>query len=177
MAKSKIIVIKIINTTLILFIFVLIYQLAFADHYSFSNDRIDLFFHNSTVSNTVFIFLLIIILLFIYSKKNWQKLLLGLLIIPIAGIFLFVLLFTAGIVGLSQEVLIRQYFYQKNGYNYYVISERYFATEHMNFVIYKEKPVFLFLKKRERVKEAELMNYRIDMDNVYKQYFKKSIFQ
>ena len=168
-------VIKIINIILALFILILIYQLLYADHYSFSNDRIDLFLHHSTASNTVFVIFLILLLLLLYSKKIWQRLLLGLLTLPVIGILLLFLLFSAGIVGLLQEFLIRQYFYQKDGFNYYLISERYAAFDHMNFVIYKEKPVFLFLKKRERVNEAELIKNKIEMKNVYSEYYKKSV--
>ena len=75
---------------------------------------------------------------------------------------------------MPDEVFVRHYFYQKDGYNYYIVSERYAAFESRNLMIYKEKPIFLFLKNRERVSDLELAKNKIDMSEVYKGFNKIS---
>ena len=142
--KFKKLLIKIINAALLVSILILIFEITFADKCSFSNDRVDLFIHHTQTPLMVFILLSILVLLFLFSKKNWQKLVTSILAIPFLLIMLFIILFFSKFITMPDEVFVRHYFYQKDGYNYYIVSERYAAFESRNLIEYTRKNQYFY---------------------------------
>ena len=159
---------KILIVLIIFFVLIFIYQITFAQNISFSNDIVDHFFHFTQTVNAVFIFFLLLCLLFINSKETWQKVITGILVLPVILFLLLGVVMSSGIVFARDETNMRHYFFNKDGYNYYLVSERFWAFEgSSNLKIYKEKPLFLFVKERLSVDENELINNKVDYVKEY----------
>lgn len=176
MVEGKKILLK--KTILLLMAFsliVIIYQITLAQNISFSNDIIDHYFHFSEFSMLVFLGLLMIIYLVLISSRAWQKILLGITIIPVVLILLISIFFLSGAVFAPSQANARYYFYKKDGYNYYIVSERYVAFEgSANIKIYKEKPLFLFIKERKVVNDDELLKNKVDINKAINNFLRIS---
>jgi hypothetical protein len=71
----------------------------------------------------------------------------------------------------------RYYFGSKNGFSYYIKSERLSALDGSELHIYKERPLFFFVKERLPVKDEELNAMGVKPDKIRSyfidEYFKK----
>ena len=142
---------KIVISLIIFFTLIFIYQITFAKNISFSNDIIDRYFYYTQTQNAIFIFFLLLCLLFLNSKQTWEKVISVALILPTFIFLLLGIFFISGVVG-NDSTNVRHYFFNKDGYSYYMISEG-----RLNIKMYKEKPLFLFIKElkvvnRKRIK-------------------------
>jgi hypothetical protein len=172
--EKKLLLKRVILITLFFIVSIFIYQITWAQNISFSNNMIDNFFHFSKNTIALFIIVLILWYLFLISKKTLHKNIIGFSLIPIVLLFLLSLLYLSAPVFAPSKANIRHYFYEKNGYSYYLVSERYWAFEgSSNLRIYREKPLFLFLKERVSVSEEELAENNINYGQEYQLFFEK----
>jgi|WetSurMetagenome_2_1015567.scaffolds.fasta_scaffold40115_4 hypothetical protein len=165
---------KIIISLIIISVLIYLFQITVAKNLSLSSDQVDHLFHFTQNTILLLVFILILALIFYNSKETWQKITLGIIGIPILLIFFVATLFSLGVIFTPKSANIRHYFYEKDGYNYYVISERFWAFEgSSNLKYYKEKPLFLFIKHRPEVSEHEISINGINLRDVNEQFFKK----
>ncbi len=164
---------KIIISIIIISLLIYLSQITFAKSISFSSDQVDHFFHFTENNILLLVLILILVLIFYNSKETWQKIILGIIGIPILLVFFVATLFSLGVIFTTKSANLRYYFYDRDGYNYYVISERFWAFEgSSNLKYYKEKPLFLFIKHRPEVTKQELIESGIKIEEVNEKFFK-----
>lgn len=67
----------------------------------------------------------------------------------------------------------KYYFYKDKEYSYYMVSERFFALDGLELKIYKERPIFGFIKKRSIANEDKLIADGVDMRKATNAFIKK----
>lgn len=165
---------KVILIILLILIIIFVFQITFAKSLSFSNDNVDHFFHFT--QNTIIISIVSIILLFLFinSKRTGHRIVIGMVSLPVILLFIVSVIFSIGIVFKNDSTNVRYYFFNKDGYSYYVVSERFYAFEgSSNLQYYKEKPLVFFIKQRVYVSEEELNDLGIRISEVNKIFLKK----
>ena len=164
---------KILITLIIFLLIIFLYQVTFAEKFSFSNPNIDNFFYFTKWTILLSIIFSFILFVFINVKRLGQKIAIGIVSFPIIIIFFVAVYFSIRIVLFGSSVNIRYGFLEKNNYTYYVISERFFAFEGSpNLKYYKEKTIFWFIKNRQAINENELNNLEVNLDKVNKNFYK-----
>jgi hypothetical protein len=158
--STKIKLAKVIKVLLVLLCTLLIFQVTLAPNFSFSNNIVDNLFYSTSSYVGLSILLLLFILLILRSNRKWIRILSIIAIVPVGLFFLISLLFMLPILLADYP---RYYFFEKDGFHYYVVSERLFAFEgSRELKYYKEKTLWLFLKERKIVDEHELTTNGID---------------
>ena len=165
---------KILFWSAIVILILFIYQITFATDFSFGAGQIDryLYFCDSI---TLSIFLLVLLAYFFIKKtKRGQRITIGLISAPVFIFFLITVLFSYAVIFASDKATMRHYFFEKDQYQYYVTSERFWAFEgSANLAFYKEKKILGFIKYRPSVSNKELENEGIDMESVTKKFYEK----
>lgn len=143
-----------------------ILQYTVGEKLSLSNNVIDNYIHFGLNFNIVYIIFLLTAIAFIFSNKPLIKILSGLLgLILLIPVFLLgILMF--GIIFRGEKANERHYFFNKDGYSYYITSERLMVFDGPEFRLYKEKPLFLFVKERLKVTDEEVRANNLDPDKI-----------
>jgi len=166
------VLLRTIITMIVILLPIQLLQYTVAQDLSFGYVPFDNLLYHGSITTSVFIIFLLLVLIFIKSKKDLASYLSGFAsMVMLVGFLL--LIIQLGLMLDSEKVYKREYFFTKNGYNYYLRSERFFATMGTELVIHKEKPIFLFIKSRNTVTEAELKNYGVNIDSVEASYLNK----
>lgn len=176
--KITIILKTICNWAIALTLLMLLLQFTVADNISISNDLIDNFLHFGKSWAICFLVFLVPATIFFHSGKLLIKTISGItgliLSIPVIlfGWFLIMIMFR------GEKADARYYFSSKNGFSYYIKSERLTALDGSELHIYKERPLFFFVKERLPVKDEELNAMGIKPDKIRSyfidEYFKKA---
>lgn len=154
------VLIKILKGIIVLLIIVYLFQVTFAERISFNNFIIDNFFYFASYFSLITIALFSSVLMFLITKNRWLRISSFIVTIPFGFMLFILLLFTVPTVLTDFP---KYYFFKKDGYHYYVTSERVFGFEgSRNLKFYKDKKLVLFLKERLRVSESELILNSID---------------
>jgi len=135
----------------------LLFQLTYASNVSFSNPRIDEFVHHSQFIIGAIAIILFMLLIITHIKIKWIKITLGILMVPIFLIMLLGLLFISYGVLADSNSYARFYYYENDGFKYFVTSERYVAfSGGRELKYYKEKDLIFFLKARKELTDVEV---------------------
>ncbi|MFA6599262.1 MAG: hypothetical protein WCS69_16185 [Ignavibacteriaceae bacterium] len=167
------ILLRTLIATIVILLPIQLLQYSVAQSLSFGYAPFDNLLYYGSITTSVFIILLLLVLIFIKSKKNFISFLSGLASMVMLLIFLPLFIIQFGIMFDSEKIYKREYFFTKDGYNYYLRSERFFATMGTELEIHREKPIFLFIKSRNTVTEAELKKYGVNIDSVEANYLIK----
>ena len=153
----KLILKKALIPLIIFFAAFFIFQVTNASEVSFSNPRIDEFVHHSQIIVGAIVIILFLFLVIAHIKTKWIKVTLGIFMVPIFLIMLLGLLFVSYGVFANSDAYARIYFYENNGFKYFVTSERYVAfSGSRELKYYKEKELILFLKTQKELTDIEV---------------------
>jgi len=170
-ASLKNITIKVITVITMILTALFIFQITFADQFSVDNQKIDHILHFTSGTVLILIILLSFIFILLVTKKRWLIILSSIVSGLSLLLLLIALVFSSMIIYSSDRTNYRYYFSRNGEYQYYVVSERFVAFEgSSNFHIYKEKPLFLFIKQRLSVSEEELKNMHLNAPNLYSKF-------
>ncbi|MGE5682820.1 MAG: hypothetical protein ACM34K_18290 [Bacillota bacterium] len=151
---------------IVIAILILIIQLTVAENISLSNNIIDNYLHFGKYLNIGLIVLLAIVMVFINAEKLMIKVISGTFFFALLIPFFFLGLLTYGIVFRGENADQRLYFYNKDGYSYYIKSERFMAFEGPMHRLYKERPLFSFIKERLVTTDSEMKALGVDPDAI-----------
>jgi hypothetical protein len=156
---------------------VILLQCTVSNKISFSNNVIDNYLHFGLYFNIGFAIILIASIVFIFTNKPLVKALSSLLVLILMIPVFFIGMMIYDIMFRGDKADERHYFFYKDGYSYYIKSERFMAYEGPEYRLYKERPLFLFVKERLEVPIEEVKANGLDPDKIkadfYIEHFKK----
>ncbi len=172
--KQKIL--KYLRIILPVTVVIYLYQLTIVDYISFCSLSVDYMLYYTTKS--LFLFNLAGIALYFYCKQKIKSVKMLSLIIFFPVGLLFLVYFPFNVLAVINPHYDKYYFYERNGTEYYMISERFSALDGMELKFYKENSLVGFIKIRSQIVEEDLPIDDIDIqkerDHYWQKYFMKS---
>ncbi len=169
--SSKQKILKYLQIVLPITLIVYLYELTIGDSISFGSLSVDYLFYFTTKS--LFLFNVAGIALYFYFKqKNKIGKTISQAIFILSG-FLFAIYFPLNVIWVIDSPYHKYYFYEENNTKYYLVSERFGALDGPELKMYKEKPIFSFIRKRIPADEQILHSKGVDVLKARNDYLKK----
>jgi hypothetical protein len=156
----KIQVVQLLDGALVLLGIIFLIQITLPSTLSFSNNVIDNLFRFGRYIVAICILSCVVGRIVLSTKRHWIRVISAIVGIPFGFLFLVTIpILSGGLFANSPKY----YFLEKDGYHYYVTSERYWAFQgSRELKFYKERSLFIFVKERFNVPEEELRALGID---------------
>lgn len=169
--NTKLRLLKYVRIILPITLVMYLYELTIGDYISFGSLTIDYLFYYTTKSLFLFNLSMIVLYLYLKQKKKSLKIFSLIIFFPLGALFLLYFPFNIG--AIINSPYNKYYFFEENDIKYYMISERFFALDDMELKIYKEKPVFFFIKHRSSAEEDLLVEKGINIQKVRDKYIQR----
>jgi len=169
--NTKLKIAKFLQIVLPISLIIYLYELTIGDYISFGSLSIDYLFYYTT--NSLFLFNLACIALYIYckAKRKSIKRISLIIFLPVGILFLFY--FPINVWTVTGPHYDKYYFYENNDAKYYIISERFGALDRAELKLYREKSIFSFIKERTPADEQQLINEGVDVTKAINIYVNK----